>query len=138
MPFGEFYTNVCRHYTEDVCEPKTDNSGIVQGRLLKRHRAAGADGVPLTFRHFNVGSPVVIYGRSFNVIACDAFTRDFLAREGVHMAPDEQAPAGLTDEGNICALLAGPPPHSPPSTSHTTSKGYGPSLASVVLLHMHR
>ena len=89
----------------DVCEPKTDNSGIVQGRLLKRHRAVGVNGSPLSFVNFVVGEPISIYGRVFNVIACDAFTRDFLAREGITMAPDEEAPAGLEDEGNTCALL---------------------------------
>lgn len=84
---------------------RTDNSGIVQGRLLKRHKALGSDGAALTFRHLNVGRSVQLYGRTFSVVACDAFTRDFLTREGVDVLPDEEAPASLQDEGNTCALL---------------------------------
>ena len=69
--------------TVDVCEPRVDNSGLDQGKLLKRHRAVASDGRDLTFHHLRVGEPVVIYGREYNVTACDDFTREFLAREGV-------------------------------------------------------
>ena len=59
----------------------------------------------LSFTHLTVGAPVAIYGRTYNVTVCDAFTRDFLTREGVAVGPDEHTPEGLHDEGNACALL---------------------------------
>jgi len=156
-------TCVIRYFLEDstvdVCEPKTDNSGIVQGRLLKRHRApvrlaqteserhrhailtllsrhhmswlrradsarrfnvdgllnnhpalsarpcvVASTGEPLTFQHLQVGTPCTIYGRTFHITACDAFTRAFLQREGIEVAPDTAAPQGLDDEGNVCSV----------------------------------
>ena len=86
--------------TADVCEPKTDNSGLAQGRLLKRHKAVnGATGAPLTHRDFVVGGSLKLYGVDYAVVACDAFTREFLTREGIDVAPDSTTPPALIDEG---------------------------------------
>ena len=86
--------------TADVCEPKTDNSGLAQGRLLKRHKAVnGATGAPLTYRDFVVGGSLKLYGVDYAVVACDAFTREFLTREGIDVAPDSTTPPALIDEG---------------------------------------
>ena len=94
---------VLRYYLEDgtvdVCEPKTDNSGLEQGRLLKRHRAVAANGAPLTHADFVVGGVLSLYGRAYHIVGCDAFTRDFLVREGFVVAPDGIAPRALVDEG---------------------------------------
>lgn len=94
---------VLRYYLEDgtvdVCEPKTDNSGLEQGRLLKRHRAMAANGAPLTHADFVVGGVLSLYGRAYRIVGCDAFTRDFLVREGFVVAPDGVAPRALVDEG---------------------------------------
>lgn len=85
--------------TVDVHENKTDNSGIVQGRILKRHAAVGASGTPLAIADFQIGRPVTIYGRVYNVVCADAFTRDFLQTEGIAVAPDQPFPPTLVDEG---------------------------------------
>ena len=94
---------VLRYYLEDgtvdVCEPKTDNSGLEQGRLLKRHRAVAANGAPLAHADFVVGGVLTIYGRAYHVVGCDAFTREFLVREGITVAPDGVVPRALVDEG---------------------------------------
>ena len=84
--------------TVDVHEHKTDNSGIVQGRILKRHAAVGASGEPLAIADFQIGS-VAIYGREYNVVCCDAYTREFLRKEGLTIAADVPFPDTLVDEG---------------------------------------
>ena len=85
--------------TVDVHEHKTDNSGIVQGRILKRHAAVGASGEPLAIADFQIGSTVAIYGREYNVVCCDAYTREFLRKEGLTIAADVPFPDTLVDEG---------------------------------------
>ncbi|KAJ3051078.1 EF-hand domain-containing member C2 [Rhizophlyctis rosea] len=69
-------------YLEDdsvhVSEPKTPNSGIPQGTLIRRHRIPKPEsehGQHYTVRDFNVGKEVTFYGRTFKIIGCDGFTR---------------------------------------------------------------
>ncbi|KAI9209542.1 uncharacterized protein BJ171DRAFT_453694 [Polychytrium aggregatum] len=72
-------------YLEDdtvhVSEPKTPNSGIPQGTLIRRHRIPKADspkGQHYTINDFNVDREVTFYARTFKIVGCDQFTRDFL------------------------------------------------------------
>ena len=94
---------VLRYYLEDgtvdVCEPKTDNSGLEQGRLLKRHRAVAANGAPSRTPTSSSEASSPFYGRAYHVVGCDAFTREFLVREGITVAPDGVVPRALVDEG---------------------------------------
>jgi DUF1126 PH-like domain len=69
-------------YLEDdsvhVSEPKTPNSGIPQGTLIRRHRipkAESATGQHFTVTDFNVGQQVTFYSRTFKIMGCDDFTR---------------------------------------------------------------
>ncbi|XP_069568135.1 EF-hand domain-containing family member C2 isoform X1 [Brachyistius frenatus] len=77
-------------YLEDdtiqVVEPEYKNSGIPQGTLIRRHR------IPLpppnddqfyNIYHFNINQQMVLYSRTFTVIDCDSFTRNFLTKLGV-------------------------------------------------------
>ncbi|KAI8926800.1 hypothetical protein BC831DRAFT_455064 [Entophlyctis helioformis] len=72
-------------YLEDdsvhVSEPKTPNSGIPQGTLIRRHRipkASSEINQHYTVSDFNVGNEVTFYSRTFKIVGCDEFTRGFL------------------------------------------------------------
>jgi hypothetical protein len=100
---GRDRVRVCclRYYLEDgtvdVTEPRTDNSGLAQGVLLRRHRVSADQGV--SQNSFVVGGAVRLYGREYRITKCDGFTRAFLTRNGVDVAPDAEVPAALVDEG---------------------------------------
>ncbi|XP_071799106.1 EF-hand domain-containing family member C2-like [Asterias amurensis] len=83
-------------YLEDdsiqVIEPQVSNSGIPQGTLIRRHR------IPLpppnddqfyTMEHFNIGTEIMLYGRTFKITGCDQFTYNFLRKTGVRVNPPE-------------------------------------------------
>ena len=78
--------------TLDVREPRGVNSGILQGPILRRMRVDKPDGSPFEPLDFNVGVDVVIFSRTYSILACDAFTRDFLTREGATVPPDVPFP----------------------------------------------
>lgn len=74
-------------YLEDgtmmVQEPKVRNSGIPQGTFFKRHRIPRPQemgGGHFTCEDLRVGASLVIYCRTFQLIDCDEFTRDFYQR----------------------------------------------------------
>ena len=100
---GRQRVRVCclRYYLEDgtvdVTEPKTDNSGLTQGVLLRRHKVSSNQGV--SRESFVVGGAVRLYGREYRITKCDGFTRAFLQKNGVQVAPDFEAPGALPDEG---------------------------------------
>lgn len=100
---GRDRVRVCclRYYLEDgtvdVTEPRTDNSGLSQGVLLRRHRVSSNQGV--TRESFVVGGVVTLYGRKYTITKCDGFTRAFLEKNGVDVAPDAEVPTRLIDEG---------------------------------------
>ena len=98
------------YYIEDgsihVGEPKEANSGIPQGVFLKRHRvplhalgtSAGGPtlgAAPRGFvgtRQLVVGDSIELYGRTFFIVSCDAWTREYLTCRGQSVAPDGEYP----------------------------------------------
>ncbi len=89
-------------YLEDesvyVGEPRQVNSGISQGSFLKRHRIPVDDnGRFFSWADIAVGAPVTFYGRSFYVVSCDQFTREFLTSKGVDVKDDEPFPDDQID-----------------------------------------
>ncbi|KAJ3275338.1 EF-hand domain-containing member C2 [Terramyces sp. JEL0728] len=87
-------------YLEDdsvhVSEPKTSNSGIPQGTLIRRHRIPKADSVNgqhYIVSDFNVGNQIVLYSRTIKLVGCDQFTRDFLAQIGVTVPTNSEFPS---------------------------------------------
>lgn len=82
--------------TTQVIEPKTLNSGIPQGQIIRRHR------IPLpspcgpsqyyTLEHFNVGCEVNLYGKFFYICGCDGWTRKFLNRLGIAVPHNMELP----------------------------------------------
>ncbi|KAJ3159629.1 EF-hand domain-containing member C2 [Geranomyces michiganensis] len=87
-------------YLEDdsvhVSEPKTANSGIPQGTLIRRHRITkpeSANGQHYTVADFNVGQEVTFYSRTFKIVGCDQFTKDFLNEIHVRVPENSKFPS---------------------------------------------
>ncbi|KUF92724.1 Thaumatin protein [Phytophthora nicotianae] len=90
------------YYLEDdtlqITEPKVENSGILQGNFVKRHRIPMPESDDrgnmqyFTLRHLNVGEELTFYGRTFHLFSADEFTRNYLVSQGVHVPPDEAVP----------------------------------------------
>eukprot|EP00929_Paragymnodinium_shiwhaense_P046274 TRINITY_DN2355_c0_g1_i1.p1 TRINITY_DN2355_c0_g1~~TRINITY_DN2355_c0_g1_i1.p1 ORF type:complete len:621 (+),score=151.53 TRINITY_DN2355_c0_g1_i1:128-1990(+) len=77
-------------------EPKVENSGIPQGRFLKRHMVPRADGMGyLGPTDFIVGEEITIYGRTYQITGCDRFTRWFFEELGMPVAEDESQPQDM-------------------------------------------
>lgn len=79
-------------YLEDdtiqVNEKVTDNSGLNQGTLIRRHRIpkpAPRDDQFFSVDDLNVGAEVTLYGRVFALSSCDDFTADFLGKLGIRV-----------------------------------------------------
>lgn len=67
--------------TIHVTEPKVENSGIPQGLFVNRQRIAkklnSRGGECFTWEDFNLAQNITFYDRTFRIINCDQFTRDF-------------------------------------------------------------
>lgn len=68
------------YYLEDdsieIIEEVQENSGIPQGKLIRRHRFPKNDqGETYNFRDLNLGQNLAVYGKVFRICDCDAFTR---------------------------------------------------------------
>ncbi|XP_072282959.1 EF-hand domain-containing family member C2 [Pyxicephalus adspersus] len=87
-------------YLEDdtiqVVEPPMKNSGIPQGTIIRRHR------IPLpppnddqfyTVDYFNINKEIVFYSRTFKIVNCDEFTKNFLRKLGVRINPPDSVPS---------------------------------------------
>mmetsp|Transcript_22425 Transcript_22425/g.78593 ORF Transcript_22425/g.78593 Transcript_22425/m.78593 type:complete len:763 (-) Transcript_22425:246-2534(-) len=85
-------------YVEDgtlqLSEPKEENSGLMQGTFVRRHKCpkpGGAGGfVGLT--DLVVGADIKLYGRTMRIIGCDGFTREFCHERGIEQPEDIPAP----------------------------------------------
>ncbi len=70
---------VINYYLEDdtihVTEPKVENSGIPQGVFIKRQTVPKDDWSKFTFRDFNVGIDITLFGRTFHIYSCNEGTR---------------------------------------------------------------
>lgn len=86
MKITSLYSRVSIYlYLEDdsihVSEPRTANSGIPQGTLIRRHKIVNPNalktGQHYMIRDLNVECEVTFYGKTFKIISCDDFTRVF-------------------------------------------------------------
>jgi len=85
------------YYLEDdsisVIEPHVENSGMPQGKLIKRQRLPKNDaGDSWHWKDINLGMTLTFYGKNFHVTNCDSFTKDFLESEGQVVNGPEQIP----------------------------------------------
>lgn len=76
---------VITFFTKDatlaVDEPRTKNSGYVQGKLLKRSHARKSDGSKFSPVDFCIGVGVEIFGRTYVVVDADTRTRHVYKQE---------------------------------------------------------
>ncbi|ESO86018.1 hypothetical protein LOTGIDRAFT_195429 [Lottia gigantea] len=85
------------YYLEDdtiaVVEPHVENSGMPQGKLIKRQKLPKNDqGDTYHWKDINMGMNITIYGKIFRIVSCDQFTQDFLESEGIIVNPSESLP----------------------------------------------
>ncbi|KAK1937860.1 EF-hand domain-containing family member C2 [Phytophthora citrophthora] len=90
------------YYLEDdtlqITEPKVENSGILQGNFVKRHRIPMPESDDrgnmqfFALHHLNVGEELTFYGRTFHLYSADEFTRNYLVSHDVQVPPDEAVP----------------------------------------------
>ncbi|KAI9224143.1 hypothetical protein BC828DRAFT_374252 [Blastocladiella britannica] len=85
------------YYLEDdsiaVREPPQANSGILQGVLIKRQRLPKTTTELYTVKDLNNGVNVTFYGKTFHIVDCDEFTRNFMTEKlGMEVSPSEPVP----------------------------------------------
>ncbi|CAE7224886.1 EFHC1 [Symbiodinium natans] len=77
---------VIMYYLEDdtchITERKVENSGIMQGQLLRRHRFPGPEGY-LSWQDLRVGGELHVYGRVIQILDCDEWTRKYYTEMGM-------------------------------------------------------
>lgn len=88
------------YYLEDdsmaIVEPRVENSGLPQGKLIRRQRIPKNDvGDFWTWKDLNIGMNLGCYGRVFHLYDCDQWTRGWLESEGIEVNDPESngAPA---------------------------------------------
>ena len=74
--------------TIEIREPVIPNSGLMQGKLLRRHQIQLPTSTPeapeyYTLADFYAGAVVTIYNREYTILDCTTFTRQFLANKGL-------------------------------------------------------
>jgi len=85
------------YYLEDdsiaVVEPVVENSGIPQGKFIKRQQLPKNDlGDCWNWKDFNIGVELTFYGKSFVIYDCNEFTKEFMAGEGIVLNPAIKCP----------------------------------------------
>ncbi|XP_056873103.1 EF-hand domain-containing protein 1 [Takifugu flavidus] len=85
------------YYLEDdtmcIYEPVVENSGIPQGKRLKRQRMPkNQHGEYYRWKDLNLAIDLEMYGVKYHIIQCDGFTKQFLEREGIILNAPELMP----------------------------------------------
>jgi len=85
------------YYLEDdsiaIIEPRVENSGIPQGKLLKRQQLPRDDqGNNWHWKDLNAASNLVVYGKVFRLTSCDKFTASYLTSQGIVLNDFESIP----------------------------------------------
>ncbi|XP_053602029.1 EF-hand domain-containing protein 1-like [Plodia interpunctella] len=76
-----------------VMEPQVRNSGIWQGRLVKRGKIPKNDlGEYWTWKDLDVGKDICIYGKVFHTVSCDLYTKEWLESQGIELSKEEDLP----------------------------------------------
>ncbi|KAM7367805.1 hypothetical protein PAMP_014080 [Pampus punctatissimus] len=88
---------VIYYYLEDdsmcIIEPTVENSGIPQGKRIKRQRLPKNEcGEHYQWKDLNVGMDLKVYGVKYHITQCDPFTKEFMESEGIVLNDPEQMP----------------------------------------------
>lgn len=88
---------VIYYYLEDdsmcIIEPTVENSGIPQGKRIKRQRLPKNErGEHYQWKDLNLGMDLKVYGVKYHITHCDAFTKEFMESEGIVLNDPEQMP----------------------------------------------
>ncbi|KAJ0181205.1 hypothetical protein K1T71_003290 [Dendrolimus kikuchii] len=79
--------------TLTVMEPRVKNSGLWQGRMVKRGKIPKNDlGEYWHWKDLDVGKDICIYGKVFHTVFCDLFTKEWLESQGVELSKEEELP----------------------------------------------
>ncbi|XP_050673267.1 EF-hand domain-containing protein 1-like [Leptidea sinapis] len=79
--------------TMTVSEPKVKNSGLWQGKMVKRGKIPKNDlGECWHWKDLDVGKDICIYGKVFHTISCDLYTKEWLESQGVELSKEEDLP----------------------------------------------
>ncbi|CAH0556686.1 unnamed protein product [Brassicogethes aeneus] len=82
--------------TISVMEPRVINSGLDQGKLIRRQKIPKyITGEVYTWKDFAVGKDLCFYGVVYHTVDCDLFTREYMASQGLIMDEPEQMPTDL-------------------------------------------
>lgn len=85
------------YYLEDdtmaIVEPRIENSGLPQGKLVRRQRLPKNDaGDVYTWKDLNVRMNLACYGRVYRLYDCDRWSREWLESEGIEVNEPEECP----------------------------------------------
>ncbi|XP_048841820.1 EF-hand domain-containing protein 1 [Brienomyrus brachyistius] len=77
-----------------IMEPEVENSGMPQGKLVRKERLpkSSMDGY-YHWKDLNLGMDLCVYGTTYHLTSCDAYTREFLESQGVLLNEAEAMPA---------------------------------------------
>ncbi|XP_056336633.1 EF-hand domain-containing protein 1 [Danio aesculapii] len=77
-----------------VTEPPVENSGIPQGKLIKRQRLSKSPrGDLYHWKDLNVGMDINLFGEAYRITHCDPFTQDFMESQGIVLNEFESIPS---------------------------------------------
>lgn len=104
-------------HTISIAEPKEENSGMIQGRFLRRQHIAkdGKGNIQdpcstagtqfYNFSDFNIGIELTFYDRTYRIYTCDDYTHDFLTKQGIVVNAPEALPADQYQESRAVRAL---------------------------------
>ncbi|XP_060762526.1 EF-hand domain-containing protein 1-like [Neoarius graeffei] len=86
------------YYLEDdtmcLIEPKVENSGMLQGKLLKRQRLPkNKHGEHYHWKDLNIDMDLCVYGTVYRITHCDAFTQEFMESQGIALNDPAPTPS---------------------------------------------
>ncbi|MCJ8749890.1 hypothetical protein PDJAM_G00192840 [Pangasius djambal] len=77
-----------------VMEPEVENSGMPQGKLLKRQRLPKNErGEHYHWKDLNLAVDLHVYGTVYRITHCDAFTQEFMESQGIALNDPEPTPS---------------------------------------------
>ncbi|XP_076337709.1 EF-hand domain-containing protein 1-like isoform X1 [Tachypleus tridentatus] len=80
--------------TMSISEPVIENSGIPQGKLVIRQKVPkNNEGEFFSWKDLNIEEDITIYGRTYHIVDCDKWSREYLVSQGIHVPSSKQLPA---------------------------------------------